>query len=74
MRKIRLGRFQLQELRLCAGEPQRRSAGNPTMRSLAGYGFVESRQHVSARTGMPTVDRLFTATDAGRRYLAAASQ
>lgn len=67
--KVRLGRAQVKALRDCAESPQRYSPGNPMMRSLAHHGFVESAPHISAWTGKPTLDRLFTATDAGRRYL-----
>lgn len=68
-REVRLGSNQREQLQLCSAEPQRRSPGNPTMRALAGYGFVTDRPHISARTGRPTLDPLFTATAEGRRYL-----
>jgi hypothetical protein len=69
-REVRLGRVQREQLQLCADAPQRRSPGNPTMRALAGHGFVESVRHVSTRTHRPTLDQQFTATAEGRRYLA----
>jgi hypothetical protein len=54
-REVRLGRVQREQLQLCADAPQRRSPGNPTMRALAGHGFVESVRHVSTRTHRPTL-------------------
>lgn len=66
---IRLGKAQRAALSLCAGSPQRYSPGNPMMRSLAHHGLVESAPHISARTGNPTLDRLFSATAKGRAWL-----
>lgn len=68
--EIRLGSVQGLNLELCSVHPQRRCPGNPTMRALSRHGFVESRQHISERTGRPTLDRIFTITAEGRRYLA----
>jgi hypothetical protein len=68
---IRLGKAQRKALRECAESPQRYSPGNPMMRSLAHHGLVESKPHISAWTGKPTCDRLWTATPEGKAMLEA---
>jgi hypothetical protein len=66
---IRLGKAQRKALSFCAESPQRYSPGNPMMRSLAHHGLVDSAPHISAWSGKPTCDRLFSATAKGRAWL-----
>lgn len=68
-REVRLGSVQRKHLQSCVDAPQRGGVGSPPFKRLMAEGFVTSTQHVSARTGRPTLDRLYTITDAGRRYL-----
>lgn len=68
-KEIRLGTVQRARLEAAAVTPQRCGPGNPTFKALVGHGFCTSAQHISTRTGMPTLDRLFTITSEGERYL-----
>ena len=69
-REVRLGSVQRGRLEDCAREPQRAGPASPPFRRLVDEGFVTVAQHYSARTGHPTLDRVYTITDAGRSYLA----
>ncbi len=68
-REVRLGKVQREQLEMCAQAHQRRAVRNPTMVRLVEHGFVTNEQHYSARTGLPTTDRLHRITLEGERYL-----
>ncbi|MES2042568.1 MAG: hypothetical protein V4475_01765 [Pseudomonadota bacterium] len=67
--EVRLGSVQRGRLESCLNRPARCGPRNPSFVRLLEEGFVTSEQHVSARTGRPTTDRLYTITEEGRRYL-----
>ena len=69
-REVRLGSVQRQRLEdAAAAGGARCGPANPSYRRLLAEGFVTSEQHISARTGEPTLDRLYRITEDGRRYL-----
>lgn len=68
-REVRLGSIQREKLEACAKAPQRCGPANPSFRRLLEERFVTSEQHFSARSGRPTLDRLYTITALGRVYL-----
>jgi hypothetical protein len=68
-REVRLGSVQRVALEEAAREPRRAGPGSPIFRRLTELGFVTSAQHVSARTGRPTNDRLYSISELGKLYL-----
>lgn len=69
-REVRLGSVQRGHLDRAELAPQRAGPGSPPFKRLCAEGFVTCAQHVSLRTYRPTVDRVYTITAEGRRYLA----
>lgn len=68
-KEVRLGTVQRRRLLDCERAPARCGPRNPSFVRLVALGFVTMAPHRSARTGQPTIDRLYTITDEGRRYL-----